>query len=107
MTVEGSVFMWVFGMVFVAFSSLVGIIWAMLNKRLNMIETMAQDDRRNLRDTVNDIYNEIKCVNANMARIAETSGERKADCIERFATKDELIRAQDSINSGSARKRGS
>ncbi len=110
MQIDGSVVMWAFGLVFVAFTGLVGVIWAMLNKRLGSIEDQAKIDRENMLKMVNQIYAEIKDsrdkaedienrmlaemvgIRQAMNDLAVGSGDRRAVCIEKFATKDELNR---------------
>ena len=115
MQVDGSVVMWSFGLVFTAFAGLIGVIWAMLNKRLNTIEEQAKTDRDAIKGIVNNIYDEIKegkdkaiegdrqilaeigAVRESMTKIEVNSGERRAGCVEKFATKDELNRGLSSI----------
>lgn len=115
MQIDGSVVIWAFGLVFVAFTGLVGVIWAMLNKRLSSIEDQAKIDRENMQKVVNQIYAEIKqskdktteadqrileeigVVRQCISDLAVASGERRAGCIEKFATKEELNRGLGSI----------
>ncbi len=110
MQIDGAMVMKAFGLVFTAFSGLVAVIWAMLNKRIGTIEEQAQIDRKGVQGVVNNIYDEIKDVKdktsesdkeilkaigdvrEEMVKISASSGERRAGCIEKFASKDELNR---------------
>jgi hypothetical protein len=97
MQVDGSVVMWAFGMVFVAFTGLVGVIWAMLNKRISTVESAMDKifdelkaDRRASGESDQKILDKISLVHESIGKLAVSSGERKAECVAKFATKDEL-----------------
>ena len=122
MQIDGSVIMWAFGLVFMAFTSLVGLIWAMLNKRLGSIEDQAKIDRDNMLKMVNQIYAEIKDsrdkaedienrmlaemvgIRQAMNDLAVGSGDRRGGCIGKFAPKEELNRGLSAVRGRAPRE---
>jgi len=103
--------MWVFGMVFVSFTGLLGVVWAMLNKRISTVETAMDKifdelkaDRKASGESDQKILDKISLVHESIGRMALTSGERKAECVEKFATKEELNRGLSSIRVHAARE---
>lgn len=115
MQVDGDTIMWAFGLVFAAFSGLAGLVWGMLNRRITTIEDQARVDRRNTYEMVQNIYMEIKAsrresedgdqrifdeihgMRESVGKLATATGERRAGCVEKFATKDELNRGLESV----------
>lgn len=101
MQVDGTVVMWVFGLVFAAFSGLWGLVWAMLNKRLNSIETQAQIDREKLDRHVAELFSKLEQdrekriagedrIVAEVAALRLSLADMRNGCMDRFAGKHEL-----------------
>lgn len=108
MQIGGDVVMWAFGLVFISFAGMVGVIWAQLNKRIGSIEESAKTDRQNTKEIVTEIFadvkkveerifDEVKGIHDSISQLAVASGERKAGCIEKFATKEEVNKGLDTI----------
>lgn len=108
MAIDGSVIMWAFGLVFVSFSSLFAVIWAMLNRRITTIETQMMLNRKEISMSIDNIYNEIKesrqqmLTDSNDIRHALTevykaiheANSHQVKCAEKFATKEEVARGK-------------
>lgn len=96
MGIDGSTVMWAFGLIFAAFSGLIGVIWSMLNRRLNNIEERMLQEKEDTRDTLEKIFEELKTIRECMKNIELASAGRLTECTKEFATKNNL---NDGLNS--------
>lgn len=59
MAIDATVIMWVFGLVFVCFTSLVAVIWRMLIWRIAAVEAAAEKDRENQSKVLTRIFDKL------------------------------------------------